>query len=265
MRGYWLVILAFLLLPFIHAAQLDVRYDAGATTHVTYTFTHVNEPLTVPLPHDVRTATINNNQTPTQQTITLETDTNLTFSTSALTRQRGYFAADLGRIDATINEVVIYLPEGARLQRALTSSDPSIKPTPTDAFTDGKHLIFIYTGASLEPARAIIIDYETTLPGPRILFATAGALILAGLLILLAGRRPTRDKGITRNLYREEKQLVELLLQAPDNELWQKELTKQSGLSNVKASRKIRNLEAKEVIEKIPHGNTNKIRLKRSE
>ena len=263
MRGR--VILALLLLiPLTQAAVLDARYEVDTTTQVTYEVTGVEQPITIPLPFDVQTVTLNNNQTAASQTITVYQDTNISFSTSSLTRQRGYFAVNLGRIDATINQVTITLPEGARLERALTSSDPSIKPTPTNTYTDGTHLIFEYTGASLEPARAVIVDYHTNTPEPRILFISATILILAGLLTLLFGRR-NKPEEHTRNLYREEKVLVEELLRAPDEELWQKALVKKSGMSAVKVSRKLRNLEAKGVIEKIPYGNTNKIRIKRSE
>ncbi|MBI2665583.1 hypothetical protein HYX12_03115 [Candidatus Woesearchaeota archaeon] len=67
---------------------------------------------------------------------------------------------------------------------------------------------------------------------------------------------------LTRNLFEEEKLIIEILFNAPQQELWQKQLALKTGLSKVKLSRKVRNLELKGLIEKIPYGNTNKIRLK---
>ena len=66
---------------------------------------------------------------------------------------------------------------------------------------------------------------------------------------------------LTRNLFEEERAIIEILLEK--GELWQKQLVLQTGISKVKLSRKLRNLEAKGLIEKVPYGNTNKIRLKK--
>ena len=44
-------------------------------------------------------------------------------------------------------------------------------------------------------------------------------------------------------------------------EAWTKEILKEIGISKVKLSRKIRSLEKKELIKKVPYGNENKIKL----
>jgi len=67
--------------------------------------------------------------------------------------------------------------------------------------------------------------------------------------------------NLTKNLFEEEKQIILLLIDSNNKELWQKEIIKQLGISKVKLSRRLRNLKQKGLIESIPYGNTNKIRL----
>ncbi len=59
-----------------------------------------------------------------------------------------------------------------------------------------------------------------------------------------------------------EKKILEELKSADRNELWQKQLQLKTQFSKAKLSRMIRNLESRNLITKIPFGNTNKIRLK---
>ncbi|MFT4250614.1 MAG: helix-turn-helix transcriptional regulator [Candidatus Woesearchaeota archaeon] len=255
------VLLILLILPLASAANLEVEYFIGEQTRVTYTFSNVEEPLTIPLPNDVREVRVGNQTIPATNTIQVHEDSTLEFFTDSLT-QRNSFVADLGRISATLEETRVHLPIHARLSRGLNEADPSIRPTPSSATTDGQNIIFVYAPESLEPARAIIIDYETNTNNTATSIALLLAILLVGLLVLLYTRKQTKKETLTKNLFKEEEVLVNLLLKQPTKELWQKELTKQSGLTKVRASRKLRNLEAKGVIEKIPYGNTNKIRLK---
>lgn len=59
-----------------------------------------------------------------------------------------------------------------------------------------------------------------------------------------------------------EKRVIEELKKADRNELWQKQIQNSTGFSKAKVSRLVRNLESRNLILKIPFGNTNKIRLK---
>lgn len=74
---------------------------------------------------------------------------------------------------------------------------------------------------------------------------------------------PVKSEGldITRNLFEDEKRIVKFLLHKKNRESWTKELVRGLGISKVKLSRKLRSLEQKELIKKIPHGNENLIRL----
>lgn len=70
-------------------------------------------------------------------------------------------------------------------------------------------------------------------------------------------------KAIAPQFVEEEQKVVELLKKAENQELWQKQLLQETGLSKVKLSRLLRNLEERGVVTKQIFGNTNKIALKR--
>ena len=78
---------------------------------------------------------------------------------------------------------------------------------------------------------------------------------------------PTKTKGkkraeeVTKNLFEDEKRIVEYLLKKKGKESWTKEIVRDLGISKVKLSRKLRSLEKKEIIKKIPYGNENKVRV----
>lgn len=68
-------------------------------------------------------------------------------------------------------------------------------------------------------------------------------------------------ENLTKNLFEDEKKIVEYLLGRENHECWTKEILKDLGITKVKLSRKLRSLEQKEIIKRLPYGNENKIRL----
>lgn len=92
---------------------------------------------------------------------------------------------------------------------------------------------------------------------------TLNYLIIFGVLILGVGAiilfQPKKSKK--EHLLEDETKIIELLKKADRRESWQRKIQEETGFSKAKLSRMIRNLEARELIEKIPMGNTNKIRL----
>ncbi|HLC91091.1 MAG TPA: hypothetical protein VJI15_04945 [Candidatus Nanoarchaeia archaeon] len=186
------------------------------------------------------------------------------------------------------NTITAHLPESATLKYSTNSPQRSVIPH-GEITTDGKSLSIEWQNVSA--GEALLVIYNT----PREIgeyWKTIGIMMAVGIIILgifyLTGKRKkrkaddkdnTKDKededkkeyrhqkkdapnvsDVTRNLFEEEKAIVEVLLQK--GELWQKQLVLHTGISKVKLSRKLRNLEAKGIIEKVPYGNTNKIRLK---
>ena len=70
-----------------------------------------------------------------------------------------------------------------------------------------------------------------------------------------------KKKDVTRNLFGEEKKIIEYLIEKKGHSCWTKELSKELDISKVRLSRKLRNLQEKELISKEPHGNENRITL----
>jgi hypothetical protein len=92
--------------------------------------------------------------------------------------------------------------------------------------------------------------------------------VLIGILFFVAvayfGIRVYLKKNINfeEHLMESEKKVIEELKKAEGNEMWQKQLLKNTGFSKAKLSRVIRDLGARELIKKVQYGNTNKIALK---
>jgi len=74
--------------------------------------------------------------------------------------------------------------------------------------------------------------------------------------------KKTQKNEIEKYLFESEKIVLNELKQADRGEMWQKQLQLKTNFSKAKLSRVIRNLESRNLIDKIPFGNTNKIRLK---
>lgn len=181
-----------------------------------------------------------------------------------------FFILDLAGIEADERTITVKLPEKATLKYRLDSGQASIIPAPGQVQTDGKQIIISWTEQELAGVSSLLVIYS---PLPRNL---GWIWLVAGLVAVMCigvgvgayswrkrGRKePQRiADGLTKNLFEDEKKIMEVLLTAKGNELWQKELALKSGLSKVKLSRKLRSLEQKGLVEKIPYGNTNKIRV----
>jgi hypothetical protein len=202
-----------------------------------------------------------------------------------------FFILDLSGIKSDTKSVLVKLPEEATLKYSLNSSQASIIPATKDVITDGKRIILHWDQADFSKSAAILVIYDLPytyawLVYPIIiivLVAVAGFLIYhygfmrkyiraarsVGVGLLQKGQDfgakvipVSHKRELTKNLFEEEKRIVEILYETAGHELWQKQLTLKSGLTKVAISRKLRSLEQKGLIEKIPYGNTNKIRLK---
>ena len=73
--------------------------------------------------------------------------------------------------------------------------------------------------------------------------------------------RERKKKSVTKNLFGEEKKIIEYLINKKGHESWTKEIVRDLGISKVRLSRRLRSLEQKELISKEPYGNENRIKL----
>jgi len=176
-----------------------------------------------------------------------------------------FFITDLSNIEANNINIKLTLPEKAILKYPLTSNQASIIPSTSKVTTDGKSIMIQWDKSDLI-SKTILVIYNQEESNSILLFILIPILIIAIALFFIklkpkAIKQKSSEKDITKNLFEEEKKIVEVLLENKEG-IWQKQLQLKTGLTKVKLSRKIRNLEEKGVLEKIPYGNTNKIRLK---
>src|SRR3989344_2526280 len=155
----------------------------------------------------------------------------------------------------------LVLPESAILLE-----DGLVFPEPDLISSDGRSVILIWEDYN---EKQIVIDYE---------FLEEKTFILSFVLYLVFQRKifkkkiekikgknkktNTKSEAIEEHLIESEKAVISELKKAEKNQLWQKQLQTKIGFSKAKLSRTIRNLESRNLIQKIPLGNTNKIKLK---
>jgi len=167
-----------------------------------------------------------------------------------------------------LESISLSLPKGAIL-------GDLIVPNSDKVITDGRRIILQWENFSSEE---IVVDYTFVKEQNHFWTYLLLVLIIAFIIFyfykskkfkkrakILAQKNKSikdkRKKDITRNLFGEEKKIIEYLLSKKKNESWTKELIRELGISKVRLSRKLRNLEQKELIEKIPYGNENRIKL----
>lgn len=199
----------------------------------------------------------------------------ISYATDSLLQQSGntvFFVSDVAQVDAPKKSVSVTLPERATLKYELEAGR-SIVPLTGEVSTDGKRIKVWWTEEDFQNGNSILVIYSpanksSSLPVVLVVLVLAG---LAGFYIYrrkqLASPKVStlqaQDSALTRNLFDDEKKIVELLSSSGEEGLWQKQLEIKASISKVKLSRKLRSLEQKGLIEKIPFGNANKIRLKR--
>ena len=175
------------------------------------------------------------------------------------------------RFDNKIN-LTLFLPESAVL------TEPKIiYPYSYDILTDGRSILLNWKDFS---SNEILVAYEFIEKGFIIYYLIIFFLIFSIVLFYFFHRKKLEkekrmlkekikskiaekpvEEILVKNLFEDEKKIVQYLLSREKNECWTKEILRDLGLSKVKLSRKLRALEQKEIIKKIPYGNENIIRL----
>lgn len=159
-----------------------------------------------------------------------------------------FISKSSGHLDS---EIKVLLPEGAVL-----NEDYFIFPKNYFLSTNGKNIIVEWK-EGIE--KEILIPYKMNSENNFFIYILSGLALIIGIYFYLIKKR-INHKKYTQNLFKEEKKIMDYLLKK--KECWTKEMTRDLGISKVRLSRKLRNLEEKELVEKIPYGNENKIKLK---
>jgi len=195
----------------------------------------------------------------------------ITNSLIDLSPRKNYFIFN-NKFDGEV-DFNLYLPAGAILGDLMV-------PDPDLMFTDGKRIILQWNNFSEEE---IVLDYSSTKESSSLGYFLFGAILVVLVYYFYISKKfkkqvkklkqknkksrkkikEEKKKDFTRNLFGEEKKIMEYLLEKKGNSCWTKEIVNDLEISKVRLSRKLRNLEQKELIEKIPYGNENRIKLLR--
>lgn len=158
-------------------------------------------------------------------------------------------------------------------------------PKPSSITTDGRQITLTWKIENAKSGDDIPIFARVMSPPPSkfIIYSFwISVFVLAVLIIYWGGfrskkgfvksvhkkqkktnkERAEKFANIDKYLIESEKAVLNQLREADRGELWQKQLQLATGFSKAKLSRVIRNLESRNLIEKIAFGNTNKVRLK---
>ena len=258
------------------------------------------EPLSVHLPSDVQSVTADMDDA--SRDCKIENNTALCGSTKAdkhVFTIRYTTASVLGLLEGRtlfrFNEqlpfktsehtFILKLPVGTIIpQEQGKDVDFFLTPKATKVLSDGQRIIITWTTHD-----ATNIEVSAVMQPPKtnyllfiILVATAAVLGGGATWHYLSSRKQKTSKRkikTAKNLKRaktpveqvplvpqfieHEQKVVQLLTQAPNQELWQKQLLASTQFSKAKLSRIIRNLEERGVVTKTIYGNTNKISIKK--
>jgi predicted HTH transcriptional regulator len=146
--------------------------------------------------------------------------------------------------------VEVILPEGATL-----SDDYFIFPKGYELTTNGQNIIVSWDNCS---EKEILIPYNDNKESFSWFLYIIIGIILIGFTYF---RFFYSKKDYSKNLFKEEKQIVNYLYKK--GECWTKEIVRDLDISKVKLSRKLRNLEERGLIQREPHGNENRIKLRK--
>jgi uncharacterized membrane protein len=149
------------------------------------------------------------------------------------------------------SSIRIILPEGYNLNK-----NYFIFPKKYTLSTDGERMVIEFENSG---EKEILIPYKSNQKLFWVYILVGFFIISISLFYFL--KKNEREKKYTKNLLKEEKQIMNYLVKK--KECWTKEIFRDLKIPKVRLSRKIRNLEEKGLIDKIPYGNENKLKLKK--
>jgi len=175
-------------------------------------------------------------------------------------------------IEVDVLKLMLALDEGFVFREAY--------PAPDKIESDGQRIIMRWEFKNLQKSESMPIFVISESVKASSLWWVIIILVLISLIIWLWLRKQKKTivkvkakvkekrgkakaEKVEEFLLENEKKVVQELEKEPRKELWQKQIQLRTGLSKVKLSRILKNLEARGLIKKINFGKTNKISLKK--
>ena len=181
--------------------------------------------------------------------------------------EENYFFTLNQDIEADSISVKITLPENSEI-----SEERSIGPEPSNQFHVGSSQVLLWR---FEEPTSVSISFLASNPQNGLIWKILIPIILliTALMVWIikhkkSQKKNSKQESITSNLdhlLENEKKVVGALKEAKNNKkdfLWQKELQIATGLSKVQLSRTLRRMLERRLLNKEPHGASNKISIK---
>lgn len=165
-----------------------------------------------------------------------------------------YLSFSVNNVSASRLFVDFFVSEESSIDRQLTFPKNFI----VSANSDKEILSWVIDNPQAQKDFLIVLDKKSS--GNYLLYylmLLVLVIILVSFYFIVKFRKNKQDF-----LLDTEKKVIDTLKKADRHEMWQRKIQEITGFSKAKLSRLIRNLESCGLIEKIPMGNTNKVRLK---
>lgn len=251
----------------VHASSYDVEFNQVNNNLLVKHFISLDEErtLTLDIPSDASSISANQEYKKDGNSVNIKGKSiELSYLTSeSLQKSRnGYYFVDKVKFysDFDKTEITFLIDTGSFLD------NEHIYPSPTRIETDGRQILVVWELNNVKQGDDIPIFL--TIESPSSSNLIVWIIIFIALIILsytiykFYQNRGKKTEEIDKYLMESEKAIITELKKADRGELWQKQLQLKTNFSKAKLSRLVRNLESRNIIEKIPFGNTNKVRLK---
>lgn len=158
-------------------------------------------------------------------------------------------------MEAKNTSITLKLPRGMFLE---SGSMPSISPPPNDIDSDDGRVILRWNYKNLNQEVRIFALYAPVGNNDRFIWGIIIGVVITTFFLVLLKKRDSRINLVMTTLTEDERKIVKAIIEKP---MEQRELCRITDFSKSKVSKLIQNLEAKNVVRKIPEGRINKLTL----
>jgi uncharacterized membrane protein len=255
MKKILILLTIVLLLNFSSALTQKITYNQINDKLLIEEEIYSNNPIKIQLPNDFRSLESSKEYTIYENL--LETSEN-NIKISYITNQgldksnEGFiFLKDIKILENSEINLILKLDKGYTLEK------DHIFPKTYTLTTDGETIQINWNFTNQKQDIALFIKINK-LENNNILWISL--LIIISLILIIIIKK--QNKKSKEYLLKSEQKIIEELEKSDNKQIWQRELQNKTEFSKAKLSRIIKNLESRNLIEKIPFGNTNKIKLK---
>lgn len=271
-KGDFILILGiFFLVSLVSANQIESKYEIFDTT-VLVTINSQEGNFDLKVPYDSKVIESNVNYSLEERILKIGSgeDVLIQYNTKSYLDKAGKEIFFTLAHPIKNSSIILYLPE-----EGILTEEKIVLPEANEIETDGRRIFLVWNNFSEDQ---LVVSYDL-IPDEDFHYWAIIFVLFLGIVgiyyysdlkhkeeLKKIKRKQIKNKEkieekITRNLYDEEREIVKFLLKKKGNESWTKEIIRELGINKVKLSRKLRSLESRGIVQRIPHGSENRIKL----